>query len=209
MKTINFLLAGVGGQGTILAGELLAHVGLSMGFEAKKAEVHGMSQRGGSVTSHVRWGTHVFSPVAGAGEVDFLLAFEKLEGLRSIHMLRPTAIALINQENIIPTSVTSQNQVYPLDDEIHAAFAKSIQRAIFVDASDTAKALGVPQTMNVVLIGALAAVLSAYPAAEFTQSDDVWLDVIVKRVPAKYAELNKTAFFAGKTLITLPQKENV
>ncbi len=209
MKTINFLLAGVGGQGTILAGELLAHVGLAMGFEVKKAEVHGMSQRGGSVTSHVRWGTRVFAPVAGAGEVDFLLAFEKLEGLRNIHMLCPTAIALINQENIIPISVTSQNQVYPTDGEIQGAFAKTIQRAIFINASDTAKRLGVPQTMNVVLIGALAAVLEEYPAAEFTQSDTIWVDAITKRVPAKYAELNKTAFFAGKSLITLPQKENV
>ena len=90
-KTINFMLAGVGGQGTILASDVLANVGLAAGYQAKQAEVHGMSQRGGSVTSYVRWGETVYSPLVGAGEVDVFLTFEKVEALRNLDQLRPGA----------------------------------------------------------------------------------------------------------------------
>src|SRR5512143_3391921 len=100
--SINFLLAGVGGQGTILASDVLVNVGLEAGMQAKQAEVHGMSQRGGSVTGHVRWGKAVYSPIVGAGEVDVLLAFEKLEALRSLNTLRRGALALINTQSITP-----------------------------------------------------------------------------------------------------------
>ena len=88
-NTLNFLLAGVGGQGTILASDVLVNVGLAAGYQAKQAEVHGMSQRGGSVTSFVRWGKVVYSPLVGAGEVDVYLAFEKVEALRNLGQLRP------------------------------------------------------------------------------------------------------------------------
>src|SRR4030067_728941 len=92
-KCINFLLAGVGGQGTILASNVLVNVGLAGGYQVKQAEVHGMSQRGGSVTSFVRWGEKVYSPLVGAGEVDVFLAFEKAEALRNLTQLRPGALA--------------------------------------------------------------------------------------------------------------------
>src|SRR5512146_1945500 len=111
-ETINFLLAGVGGQGTILASDVLVNVGLAAGLQAKQAEVHGMSQRGGSVTSHVRWGTVVYSPLVGAGEVDVFLAFEKAEALRNLAQLRYGALAVINLEAIEPVTVTSGGQAY-------------------------------------------------------------------------------------------------
>jgi indolepyruvate ferredoxin oxidoreductase beta subunit len=113
-KTINFLLAGVGGQGTILASDVLVNVGLSAGYQAKQAEVHGMSQRGGSVTSFVRWGEVVHSPLVGAGEVDVLLAFEKLEALRTLNQLRPGGVALINNQAIEPLTVISGDGIFPI-----------------------------------------------------------------------------------------------
>ena len=112
-ENINFLLAGVGGQGTILASDVLVNVGLAAGYQAKQAEVHGMSQRGGSVTSHVRWGKVVYSPIAAAGEVDVLLAFEKAEALRNLGHLRTGALAMINLQAIKPLTVTSGGQPYP------------------------------------------------------------------------------------------------
>ena len=95
MRPINFLVTGVGGQGALLASDVLATVGVRAGYDVKKAEVHGMSQRGGSVTSHVRWGEEVRSPVIGRGEVDYLVALEKLEALRYVTMLRPRGTVIV------------------------------------------------------------------------------------------------------------------
>ena len=105
-KNINFLLVGVGGQGTLLASDILAELGVRLGYDAKKAEIHGMSQRGGSVTSYVRWGGQVFSPIIGKGEVDILVAFEKLEALRYLDQLRPGGIVLVNPTDQ-PTAVSA------------------------------------------------------------------------------------------------------
>ncbi len=95
-ESINFTLVGVGGQGTILASDVLAELGLKLGYDVKKAEVHGMSQRGGSVISHLRWGPAVYSPIIPRGEADMLIAFEKLEAARFIHYLRPGGMVLVN-----------------------------------------------------------------------------------------------------------------
>ena len=129
--SINFLLAGVGGQGTILASDLLVNVGLAAGYQAKQAEVHGMSQRGGSVVSHVRWGNVVYSPLVGAGEVDVYLAFEKLEALRHLNKIRPGALVLVNLEAIMPVSLTTSDVAYPEDEQIRAIVAKATARAVF------------------------------------------------------------------------------
>ena len=123
-NTLNFLLAGVGGQGTILASDVLVNVGLAAGYQAKQAEVHGMSQRGGSVTSFVRWGKVVYSPLVGAGEVDVYLAFEKAEALRNLGQLRRGALAVINLQEIKPVTVTSGGQPYPDDDRLRTKIAE-------------------------------------------------------------------------------------
>ena len=158
--TISFLLAGVGGQGTILASDVLVNIGLAAGLAAKQAEVHGMSQRGGDVISHVRWGKIIYSPLAGAGEVDVLLAFEKVEALRNLHYLHPDALVMINDEAILPVTVTSSGRRTRMMPRVHAAVAQVTSRSEFVDGAGIAERLGNAKVANVVLLGALTALLA-------------------------------------------------
>ncbi len=197
-QSINFLLAGVGGQGTILAADVLVHVGLAAGYQAKQAEVHGLSQRGGSVTSHVRWGKVVYSPMAGAGEIDVCLAFEKVEAMRSLAQLRPGALALINMQAIEPVTVTSGGQTYPDDARLRAAVAQVTERAAYVDGAAIAGSLGNVRAANMVLLGALSALMEREGLAGPELPPAVWLAVIEERVPARYVELNRRAFQAGR-----------
>ena len=111
--TINFILAGVGGQGTILASDLLAAVGMEAGFDVKQAEVHGMAQRGGSVSSHVRWGPVVYSPLIPVGGADILVGFEQVEAVRYAHFLRTGGVMLVNQQAIAPITVSAGSSIYP------------------------------------------------------------------------------------------------
>jgi indolepyruvate ferredoxin oxidoreductase beta subunit len=199
--TINFLLAGVGGQGTILAADVLVHVGVAAGYQAKQAEVHGMSQRGGSVTSHVRWGEVVYSPMAGAGEIDVYLAFEKVEAMRNLNQLRPGALALINMQAIEPVTVTSGGQSYPDDGQLRAAVAQVTERAAYVDGAAIAETLGNIRAANVVLLGALSALMEQGGLGGPALTAETWLGVIEGRVPAKYVELNQWAFQAGREAV--------
>jgi indolepyruvate ferredoxin oxidoreductase beta subunit len=197
-RPLNFLLAGVGGQGTILASDILVRVGLAAGYQVKQAEVHGMSQRGGSVTSHVRWGELVYSPLVGAGEVDVLLAFEKLEALRYLAHLRPDALALINLETIVPITVSSLGLHYPDDDALRTAFASVASHAVYIDGPAIARGLGEPKVANAVLIGALSRLLDEQTLVgpELTQA--IWLEVLAGRVPPRSVDLNRKAFLAGR-----------
>ena len=203
MKTqVNFLLAGVGGQGTILASDVLVNVGLAAGFHAKQAEVHGMSQRGGSVTSHVRWGKEIFSPLIGLGEVDVLLAFEKLEALRSVKWMRPGAMALINMQAILPLAVISGEQTYPTDDSLRQVFSQLTSNVAYINGEKIAGELGNVKVTNVVLVGALSALLEngILDAGEIPA--EAWLKVITGRVPPKHVELNRMAFISGREAVT-------
>ena len=204
-KNLNFLLAGVGGQGTILASDVLVNVGLAGGYQAKQAEVHGMSQRGGSVTSHVRWGEVVYSPIVGPGEVDVLIAFEKVEAMRVVQQLRAGALALVNLEAIEPVTVTSGSQLYPDDDHLRQVFTQVTKDALYVDGPAIATALGNTKVTNVVLLGALAARLQSLQWTGADLTTERWLEVIMERVPAKYAELNRQAFLAGQKAATEAQ----
>lgn len=190
MKTINFLLAGVGGQGTILASDVLAAVGLGSGHDVKKSEVHGMAQRGGSVTTYVRWGDQVYSPLIGLGEADFFLAFEKLEALRYIEMLRPGGTVLVNDYAIPPLSVSSGNDVYPDNDRIQAIIDAVTPHLYLVPAISLAESLGNPRVNNIVLLGSLAHFLPQVPTA-------TWVEAIRERVPQRFADLNERAFLLG------------
>lgn len=200
-ENINFLLAGVGGQGTILASDVLVNVGLAAGYQAKQAEVHGMSQRGGSVTSHVRWGKVVFSPIAAAGEIDVLLAFEKAEALRNLRQLRPGGLVVINMEAIKPLTVTSGGQPYPEDEHLRLTFEQATSHTVYVDGACIATELGNARVANVVLLGALAAQVEKSGMASKALTFDTWLEVISGRVPQKYVELNKKAFRAGWDIV--------
>lgn len=192
MKTISFLLAGVGGQGTILASDVLAAVGLRVGHDVKKSEVHGMAQRGGSVTTFVRWADMVHSPLIGPGEADYMLAFEKLEALRYVQMVCPGGVVLINDHTIAPLSVTSGNDSYPTDQQVRTVLAAASERVFFVPAMALAESLGNPRVNNVVLLGALSHFLGDVP-------EEAWLQALQERVPARLVELNERAFLLGRS----------
>lgn len=194
MKAINFLITGVGGQGTLLVSNVLSEVGARTGYDVKKSEVHGMSQRGGSVTSHVRWGEAVHSPVIGRGEADVMLALEKLEGLRYLDMLRPGARVLVGDFKIEPISVSSGDDRYPSDQDLKAVFAQITEDFQVVPTIEKAEALGNSRVHNIVLLGALSSFMPEVPP-------DVWLQVIEARVPPKHIELNRKAFMAGCTTV--------
>ncbi len=192
--TINFILAGVGGQGTILASDLLAQVGMEAGYDVKQAEVHGMAQRGGSVSSHVRWGPVVYSPLIAPGEADILLGFEQVEALRYASFLRPGGIALVNQQAITPITVSAGSAHYPSMDALRSELASVTERVYWAPAADIARALGNDKVTNVVLLGALAALLEV--------PERVWLKVIESRAPARYLQLNQMAFQRGREALT-------
>lgn len=200
-NNINFLLAGVGGQGTILASDVLVNVGLAAGFQAKQAEVHGMSQRGGSVTSHVRWGEVVYSPLIGAGEADVLLAFEKLEALRCVNIMAPGALALINMQEIEPLTAISGDQAYPNDETLHNVFTQLSSQVKYINGEEIAGSLGNLKAANVVLLGALSALLEQGQQVRKELTPEVWLKVITARVPPKHVELNRKAFQAGREAV--------
>lgn len=189
-EEIRFLLTGVGGQGTLLASNVLAEVGMALGYDVKKAEVHGMSQRGGSVVSHVRWGEKVFSPIIPDGEGDILLAFEKLEAIRFVRGLKPGGLALINEYEIVPVTVSSGPGEYPPDEEIYAAFDALKATVKRIPAIAIAEELGSAKVANVVMLGALSRLMN-HPSK-------TWMEVIERRVPAKFVDLNRKAFQAGR-----------
>jgi len=193
-EKLNFALVGVGGQGTILASDVLAELGLRLGYDVKKAEVHGMSQRGGSVTSHLRWGSRVFSPIIPPGEADILVAFEKLEAARFIQLLKPNGLALVNDFAIAPLSVQTSGVPYPEDDDLHIRLARVTENSWWVKGVEIAETLGNTRTANVVLLGALSALLDFDLPA--------WNSVLEMRVPAKHLDLNMRAFNAGRAAVT-------
>ncbi len=193
MNKLDFLLVGVGGQGTILASNILAEIGLTLGYDVKKAEVHGMSQRGGSVISHVRWADHVFSPTISDGDVDVLLSFEKMEVVRYFPMLKPNALALINDYSIVPVTVHSGNVPYPEDKAIDEISKKFTQRIFWIKCVEMAEELGNTRAANTVMLGSLSALLDTQP--------EQWQVVIERLVPAKARELNVRAFEVGRKFI--------
>jgi len=191
MKNISFLLAGVGGQGTLLASNVLAHIGVRAGFDVKKAEVHGMAQRGGSVSSHIRWGEKIHSPLIGRGEVDYLVIFEKLEALRYVDMLRPGGTAIVGEMRIPPLSVSSGNDVYPDDDEVQRILGEVTDDWHFVSSLRLAEEVGNVRSHNVVVLGVLSNFVAQVPP-------ETWLEVIAEWVPEKFVEVNRRAFQMGR-----------
>ena len=192
MEDINFLLAGVGGQGTLVAANVLAEVGLLAGHDVKKSEIHGMAQRGGSVTSHVRWGRQVFSPMAGRGEVDVLLGFEQVEAMRAMSWLRAGGRALISTHTIPPVSVTSGGAEYPSENRLMGVIEQVTKNYVMVPAVAVARELGNARAHNVVMLGVLSTMLDV--------DTSLWEDVIERHVPARAREVNRLAFHKGREL---------
>lgn len=189
-KTTNFLLAGVGGQGTLLASDIVAEVGMSLGLEAKKSEVHGMAQRGGAVVSHVRWGERVASPLCELSTVDYFVAQEMLEALRWLAYLRPGGTVILSRQKLPPTSTVFGAAVYPEEGEVLARIQERAGKVLLLDAVSIAEELGNRRTANSVLLGALSAELDVDP--------ERWLEVIIAKVPTRHTEVNRQAFLAGR-----------
>lgn len=186
-KTTNVFIAGVGGQGILLASEILSDVALAKGLDVKKSEVHGMAQRGGSVVSHVRFGDEVHSPVITAGEADLLISFEKMEALRWVQALAPGGKIIVNTQEIVP----SGQETYPKD--IDAQLDERAPGALKIDALKLAKEAGHIRAVNVVILGAISHFL------DFTE--DEWRAAIESRVPKKTIEINIKAFELGRRAV--------
>jgi len=184
----NVLLAGVGGQGTLRASDIMCMAIMEAGLDVKKSEVHGMAQRGGCVTSHVRYGNKVYSPLAGLGTIDLLVAFEKMEALRYLNYLTPDATIIVNADEIYPPAVNLGDFPYP--EEI-ISFLKSKYKVIKeIDASGLAREAGNVKAANVVLLGAISTLMNISPS--------IWEDVIRKSFPEKLVKVNLKAFQSGR-----------
>ena len=192
MRPVNFVLSGVGGQGILLSSDILCMVGMAVGYDVKKTDVHGMAQRGGSVISHVRLADEVFSPVVPKGSADFLLAFEKLEALRWAEYLHGDSVVVVSDEHI-PTLAMVGTTPYPADDEIATALRSRAGQVHLLPAGTLAAELGNRRVANVILKGTLSHYLH-FPA-------EVWQKAIEERVPPKHRELNRRAFEIGRARV--------
>ncbi len=188
METTSVMIVGVGGQGSLLASKLLGRLLLTNGFDVKVSEVHGMSQRGGSVVTYVRWGERVYSPVVEVGEADAVVAFELLEAARWIGYLKPGGKLIANTQRINPMPVVTGAAAYP-DNLVEKMMAAGVAVDAF-DALALAVQAGSAKAVNVVLLGRLSRMLP-YAEAE-------WLAAIRDGVPAAYADLNTRAFLLGR-----------
>jgi indolepyruvate ferredoxin oxidoreductase beta subunit len=189
-NVVNIALVGVGGQGTLLASEVISRTAMLAGRDVKKSEVHGMAQRGGSVVSQVRFGDHVYSPLIPEGETDVLISFELVESLRYADTLAPDGIALINDQIITPVTVSSGQQAWV--DDLEERLERAFPRRQVIDALVLARDLGNLRVVNMVMAGALSRVLDLEERA--------WLQAIEELVPARHREVNLRAFAAGRAL---------
>jgi indolepyruvate ferredoxin oxidoreductase beta subunit len=188
-----FLIAGVGGQGTVLASDILAEVGIRLGYDTKKSDILGLAVRGGSVVSHIQWAPKVHSPVLDEYDVDYLIGFEWLETLRRLSYIKSDGFILANDCRIDPMTVTSGEANYPDKDRMLADFKKAAQHVQTIAGTRTALDLGNVLCFNIVVLGGLSTILGNEP--------DIWRAVIKERVPAKVADLNLTAYEKGRELI--------
>ncbi len=188
MQTKNVMIVGVGGQGSLLASKLLGHLLLGTGCDVKVSEVHGMSQRGGSVVTYVRWGEKVYSPVIDPGEADIIVSFELLEAARYVPYLKKGGVIVTNTQQIDPMPVVTGAAAYPAD-----LLGTMRAAGLTVDALDCltlAEQAGSLKAVNIVLLGRL----SRY----FDFTDEQWMASLEATVPPKFLEVNKKAFYLGK-----------
>lgn len=187
-KQGNILFTGVGGQGILLASEITACSLLAAGFDAKKSEVHGMAQRGGSVTAQLRYGKKVYSPLIEPGCADIMVSFEMMEAARYMPYLHRGSKVVVNTQKILPPAVATGQASYP-ENVLDVLVANEIE-VVQVDALDKAREVGEVRTVNMVMVGAMSAFLPIDPT--------VCTEVIEKRVPERFREVNLQAFAAGR-----------
>ncbi|HZK29579.1 MAG TPA: indolepyruvate oxidoreductase subunit beta, partial [Clostridia bacterium] len=187
------LLAGVGGQGTILVSRILTHALIKAGFDVKMSEIHGMAQRGGSVSTTVRYGNQVQSPLVGKGAADVLVSFELMEAVRWSAWLKPDGVIVVNDYKIRPLPVASGAAEYP--DHYLAALGEQF-RVVSFNAGEEAKNLGNARVMNVIMLGAM---VEAFKMDAFD-----WDGALKEHVPPKFLEINRKAFETGRALARQP-----
>lgn len=187
----SLLLAGVGGQGILLASDIICKVMMVKGYDVKKSEVHGMAQRGGCVTSHVRYGQKVYSPLARKGDVDIIVSFEKLEALRYLDYLKPGGLVLVNDEEINPPSVNLGEADYPLG--IYESIRTQIgqENVKVVSGPELAAKSGNRRAVNTVMLGAISRFIPEI------DSED-WKKILAEMLPEKIVEANLKAFDLGR-----------
>lgn len=196
-NTTNIIFAGVGGQGVLLIAEMTSQAAARCGFDVKQTEVHGVSQRGGSVESHVRFGVEVFSPLVVAGTADVVVGLEKLEGLRFANFVRQQngkapGVVLVNDHEIIPGSVANAAEKYPYK-ALEFLKEKNL-KVIALPASTCAKELGDGRIANVVMLGAMSKLITNI-------SEETWKQILNDKVPKKFLDLNVKAFEKGRSLV--------
>ncbi len=191
MKTKSAILVGVGGQGALLTAKVLVNGLIKAGYDVKTSEVHGMSQRGGSVSTQVHWGEKVYSPVIGKGAADLMVAFEKMEAVRYADFLKPDGTAVINDYEMPSASVAAGLEEYPGSclEAMEANF-----KCFTLDAASIAMDLGNVKCMNIVLFGAMTRVLA--------MEEIDWEEVIRETVPSKFVQLNLEAYRAGRDAVS-------
>lgn len=189
-RVTNILLVGVGGQGILLASEILSETFMLAGYDVKKSEIHGMSQRGGSVVSHVRYGKEVFSPLVPEGEGDILFGFELMETYRYLPLLKKGGSVVVNDLEIPPSSVLMGKEAYPqgVAEKIRELFPDTL----LVDGQGLAREAGNLRAANTVLLGAVSRRLEI--------AEEYWLQGLEKMVPAKALDVNRKAFQLGREL---------
>jgi indolepyruvate ferredoxin oxidoreductase beta subunit len=190
VKKIDILITGVGGQGVVLASDIMGEAALSAGYDVKKTDTIGMAQRGGSVVSHLRLAAKVWSPLIKEGEVDLLLGFEKLEAARWSHYLRPGGVAIVNNYEQPPLSVSLGKEKYPDDREIAATLKRLTDRLYIIDGTRWAQELGNVRTVNMFMLGCVSWFVPLKVA--------IWQDCISQHLPADICKINLTAFARGR-----------
>jgi indolepyruvate ferredoxin oxidoreductase, beta subunit len=186
-KTTNVLICGVGGQGILLASEILSEVALRSGYDVKKSEVHGMAQRGGSVVSHVRYGEKIYSPLISEGDADFIFSFELMETLRYLPMLKKEGIIIINEQKISPTNTSIKSDKYP--ENIQETCLKYAKNVLSINALKIAENIGNNKIVNVIMLGALSRFLPL--------ENNIWVECIKSAVKPKFLDINLKAFQEG------------
>lgn len=186
-RITNVLIAGVGGQGTILASDLLSHAAFTSGYDVKKSEVHGLAQRGGSVITQVRFGGKVHSPLIPAGRADYMLAFELVEAARYANLMRADGTVLVNDQRIPSSTILARQESYPTDPL--AGVREAVGECKVIPAAEEALKLGNPRVANVIMLGAL--------AKRIGLAEDAFREAIRELVKPRFVELNLKAFDVG------------
>jgi indolepyruvate ferredoxin oxidoreductase, beta subunit len=192
-KDLKFLISGVGGQGTVLASDILSDVGISSGYDVKKSDILGLAVRGGAVVSHVRWAGKVHTPVLEEGSADYLIGFEWLETLRRISYVHPCGKVLVNDCRMDPISVSSGEAEYPDREKILSLLKNTAKNVVVIPGLRTALDLKEARVLNIVMMGALSGLLET--------DSKIWEEVIQRRVPKRFLDLNREAYRRGRALV--------